>query len=87
MQWLESFRKPRVILWDQEQVRVISHQAVRDDEHLSLHRVMNKLFKEKTSVLVVEEDISLMVTSLGNMMEKFGHYDPGSSGHATLIDG
>ena len=66
---------------------MISHQAIRYDEHPCLHRVMNKQFKEKTSVLIVEEDISLMVASLGNVMEEFGHYDPGRSWHAALIDG
>jgi hypothetical protein len=48
---------------------------------------MNKLFKEEKPILIVEEDISSMVTPLGNVMEKFGHYDPGSSWHAALIDG
>jgi hypothetical protein len=48
---------------------------------------MNKLLKEEISVLIIEEDLGSMVTSLGNVMEKFGHYDPGSSWHAALIDG
>lgn len=39
------------------------------------------------SVFVVEEDISSMVTALGNVVEKFGHYDPGGSWHAATIDG
>jgi hypothetical protein len=66
---------------------MISHQAIRDDENPSLHRVMNKLFKEEISVLIIEEDLGSMVTSLGNVIEKSGHYDPGSSWHAALIDG
>ena len=65
---------------------MISHQAIRDDKNPGLHGVMNKLLKEKMSVLVVEEDISSMVTALGNVVEKFGHYDPGSSWHAATID-
>jgi hypothetical protein len=48
---------------------------------------MNKLLKEEISVLIIEEDLGSMVTSLGNVMENFGHYDPGSSWHAALIDG
>jgi hypothetical protein len=86
VKWLESFCKPRLIRRDEEEVRMISHQAIRDDENPSLHRVMNKLFKEEISVLIIEEDLGSMVTSLGNVMEKFGHYDPGSSWHAALID-
>ena len=39
------------------------------------------------SVLIVEEDIDAVVTALGYVMEKFGHYDPGSSWHAAIIDG
>ena len=87
MEWLESFCKPRLIRRDEEKVCMISHQAIRDNENPSLHRVMNKLLKEEISVLIIEEDLGSMVTSLGNVMEKFGHYDPGSSWHAALIDG
>lgn len=47
---------------------------------------MNKLLKKETSVLMVEEDISAVVTALGNMMEKFRHYDPSSSWHTAIID-
>jgi hypothetical protein len=36
---------------------------------------MNKLLKEEISVLIIEEDLGSMVTSLRNVMEKFAHYD------------
>jgi 23S rRNA maturation-related 3'-5' exoribonuclease YhaM len=87
MEWLESFGKPRLVLGDEKQVRMISHQAIRDDRNPGLRRVMNKLFKEETAVVSVEEDIYSVVTALGYVMEKFGHYDPGSSWHAAIIDG
>jgi hypothetical protein len=68
MEGLESFRKPRLVLRDKEKVRMISHQAIRDDKNPGLRGVMNKLLKEEMSVLVVEEDISSMVTALGNVV-------------------
>ena len=87
MEWLESFGKPCLVLRDQKQVRMISHQAIRNNRNPGLHRVMNKLFKEEMSVIIVEEDIDAVVAALGNVMEKFGHYDSGSSWHPAIIDG
>jgi hypothetical protein len=51
---------------------MISHQAIRDDKNPCLHGVMNKLRKEEMSVLVVQEDISSMVTALGNVVRSLG---------------
>lgn len=64
---------------------MVIHQAIGNDENFGLGSIMDKLFNEETSIFVVKEDNGAVVSALGNMMKKFGHYNPGSSWHTGIF--